>query len=97
MFEPPPTYNDLNHEFTTDFKALCGPGFFPVHSGRVVGEGVSRKAEVRIVLFGTDWGLKGIAETCSRKAEAGGECECQRSALTPLYVKTLLQAAWMIS
>ena len=61
MFEPPPTYNDLNHEFPTDFKALCGPGFFPVHSGRVVGEGVSRKAEVRIVLFGTDWGLKGIA------------------------------------
>ena len=43
LFESPPTYNDPDCEFTTDFESVSGPGFFPVHSGRVVADDLSQQ------------------------------------------------------
>ena len=79
MFESPPTYNDPKSTFTTDFEHARGAGFFPVHSGRLVATGSSPQAPVRMVVFGTDWGLKSDADQCYGKAMEGCECDCQRS------------------
>ena len=79
LFESPPTYNDPDCEFTTDFESVSGPGFFPVHSGRIVADDLSQHAAVRIAFFGTDWGWKCRAQACHQKVAAGYECACQRS------------------
>ena len=61
-------------EVVTDFRYLDGPGFFPVHSGRLAA-GLSRRP-VRVVIFGTDWGARSRYEECR---EAAIHCGCRRS------------------
>ena len=82
VFDLPPRPPKDPVEFTTDIKSFFvgGPGFFPVHSGRLVPDGaLSQQATVHIVFFGTDWGWKCRAETCQAVKKAGRNCGCQRS------------------
>ena len=79
LFAPPPVYNDPYGEFTTAFKPLKEPGFFPVHSGRIPSEGPSQQARARVVIYGTDWGWIKYADACREAVAAGRECDCQRS------------------
>lgn len=79
MFAPPPKYNDPYGEFTTAFKPLNKPGFFPVHSGRLPATGPSQQGRARVVIYGTDWGLSKYADTCREDAAVGRKCGCQLS------------------
>ena len=65
-------------EFIAKVDCLGGPGFFPVHSGRL-SEGLSRPSPVRVVIFGTDWGSMKRYRECDRKMKAGLACGCQCS------------------
>lgn len=79
LFAPPPAYDDPYGDFTTGFEPLKGPGFFPVHSGRLPAEGLLPQAPVHVVIYGTDWGSRKYADACRQKAVAGQECDCRRS------------------
>ena len=70
-----PAYEDPRGKFTTDVEYLGGPGFFPVHSGRIVADGL---AAVEHVFFGSDWGPVDIAKTCREEMAERGMCSCAR-------------------
>lgn len=64
----------------TKFSGLGGPGFFPVHSGRLAAGLSQPERPVRVVIFGTDWGAWSRYEECR---EAGSHCGCQCSLRPP--------------
>ena len=82
LFGTPPRPPEDPVEFTTDITSFFvgGPGFFPVHNGRLVRDGnLLQRAAVNIVFFGTDWGWKCRADTCQAETKTRRNCGCQRS------------------